>query len=42
MENPVKKALLFDLDGTLIYSDELHHEVFQEMFAERNREWDFD
>ena len=29
------KALLFDLDGTLIHSDALHCEVFGEIFAER-------
>lgn len=29
------KALLFDLDGTLLLSDPLHYEVFSEMFAER-------
>lgn len=31
------KALLFDLDGTLIMSDHLHYEVFAEFFAERGR-----
>lgn len=31
------KALLFDLDGTLLHSDPLHYEVFAEMFAERGR-----
>ena len=34
------KALLFDLDGTLLHSDPLHFAVFQEMFAERGREID--
>lgn len=33
-------ALLFDLDGTLIYSDELHHTVFAEMFKERGKKFD--
>jgi HAD superfamily hydrolase (TIGR01509 family) len=27
-------ALLFDLDGTLVHSDPLHHEVFRDIFAE--------
>ncbi|KAA8614260.1 HAD family hydrolase [Salipiger aestuarii] len=31
-----QKALLFDLDGTLLLSDSLHYEVFAEMFAERD------
>lgn len=34
------KALLFDLDGTLLHSDPLHLQVFTEMFAERGREID--
>lgn len=33
-------ALLFDLDGTMILSDDLHAEVFIAMFAERGREID--
>ncbi|EPX76136.1 HAD family hydrolase [Salipiger mucosus] len=32
------KALLFDLDGTLLISDPLHYAVFAEMFAERGQE----
>ncbi|WP_226621732.1 HAD family hydrolase [Alloyangia pacifica] len=32
------KALLFDLDGTLLHSDPLHFEVFQGLYAERGRE----
>ncbi len=31
------KALLFDLDGTLLPSDPLHYEVFAEMFRERGK-----
>lgn len=31
------KALLFDLDGTLLHSDPLHVQVFMEMFEERGR-----
>ncbi|MBU2962171.1 HAD-IA family hydrolase [Citreicella sp. C3M06] len=31
------KALLFDLDGTLLLSDPLHYQVFAEMFAERGK-----
>ncbi|MBS0122751.1 HAD family hydrolase [Thetidibacter halocola] len=34
------KALLFDLDGTLLHSDPLHFAVFAEMFAERGRQID--
>ena len=30
-------ALLFDLDGTLLHSDPLHHEAFVSIFAERGR-----
>lgn len=30
-------ALLFDLDGTMILSDDLHFEVFQELFAQRGQ-----
>lgn len=32
------KALLFDLDGTLLHSDPLHFEVFADLYAERGRE----
>ncbi|ANT61270.1 MULTISPECIES: HAD family phosphatase [unclassified Salipiger] len=32
------RALLFDLDGTLLHSDPLHFEVFADLFAERGRE----
>jgi HAD superfamily hydrolase (TIGR01509 family) len=32
-----RKALLFDLDGTLIHSDPLHFEIFAEMFAARGQ-----
>ncbi|MBE9635652.1 HAD family hydrolase [Salipiger mangrovisoli] len=32
------KALLFDLDGTLLHSDPLHFEVFAGLYAERGRE----
>ena len=31
-------ALLFDLDGTLVDSDHLHHAAFQAILAERGRE----
>ena len=31
------KALLFDLDGTLLVSDPLHYAVFEELFAERGK-----
>ncbi|PZQ51310.1 MAG: CbbY/CbbZ/GpH/YieH [Rhodovulum sulfidophilum] len=31
-------ALLFDLDGTLLHSDPLHHRAFASIFAERGRE----
>lgn len=34
MVNAGTKALLFDLDGTLLLSDDLHYEVFAEIFAE--------
>ena len=30
-------ALLFDLDGTLMHSDPLHHQAFVSVFAERGR-----
>ncbi|WP_417724146.1 HAD family hydrolase [Salipiger sp.] len=33
----MSKALLFDLDGTLLMSDPLHYAVFAEMFAARGR-----
>lgn len=36
------KALLFDLDGTLLHSDPLHFRVFAEMFDERGRQIDED
>jgi len=32
------KALLFDLDGTLLVSDPLHYAVFAEIFAENGKE----
>lgn len=33
-------ALLFDLDGTLLETDPLHHEAFVSIFAERGRSLD--
>ncbi len=33
-----RAALLFDLDGTLVDTDPLHHAVFVEILAERGRE----
>ncbi len=33
-----RAALLFDLDGTLVDTDHLHHAVFVEILAERGRE----
>lgn len=33
-------ALLFDLDGTLLHSDPLHHKAFASIFAERGRSLD--
>lgn len=33
-------ALLFDLDGTLLHSDPLHVQVFQELYADRGRDID--
>jgi len=34
-ENPMLKAVIFDLDGTLTDSDKVHFQVFQSLFAER-------
>jgi beta-phosphoglucomutase len=35
-------ALLFDLDGTLLDSDPLHHQAFVSIFAERGRDLDIE
>lgn len=32
---PALKALLFDLDGTLVYTDDLHHQAWQEILRGR-------
>ncbi|MFO1143335.1 MAG: HAD-IA family hydrolase [Amaricoccus sp.] len=37
-----RRALLFDLDGTLVDSDPLHHAAFAEIMAERGRELTID
>lgn len=35
-------ALLFDLDGTLIHSDPIHIQIFQDMYAQRGRPFNDD
>ncbi len=40
--HPMKTALLFDLDGTLIDSDSIHSQVFSDLFAPRGVKIDFD